>query len=265
MIYTFYADIYLLQNMCMDYIALSGANFFFKRGKSLWRLFLIAMLSSVESLFLQLYISDVDMRNILLHFIVNSGMVLFAFGKSEWKTYLENWLTIYFAILFLGGVMEWETNMGISLHFFWGKALIAAILLTIANLLISKKSDFLKHLFVIEIEHRGRKWKLKGYWDSGNLLEDPYIGEPVNILQAQMAEEIFDLKNDLRRLVPYVSLGNINGLLTVCNAERMYIYRGKEQIKVEPAVLGIAENGLLEEKEYQVILQASILEKVKEK
>jgi len=62
-------------------------------------------------------------------------------------------------------------------------------------------------------------------------------------------------------LVPYCSLGNTNGLLSVYSAEKMYIYQGKNRLEVEPVVFGIAESGLLEKKEYDVILQASMLEK----
>ena len=63
------------------------------------------------------------------------------------------------------------------------------------------------------------------------------------------------------RLIPYCSLGNANGLLSVYNAEKMYIYQGEKRLEVEPAVFGIAEAGLLEKKEYDVILQASMIEK----
>ena len=62
-------------------------------------------------------------------------------------------------------------------------------------------------------------------------------------------------------MIPYCSLGNKNGLLRVCNVERMYIYQGKKQLETAPAVFGIAETGLLEGKAYDIILQTSMLER----
>ena len=119
----------------------------------------------------------------------------------------------------------------------------------------------MKHILRVDIMHHGKKWEVNGYWDSGNLLQDPYVKKPVNILEKKVAEQILCSKEDAIRLVPYYSLGNKNGLLSVFNAEKMYIYQGKKRLEIIPAVFGIAEAGLLDGKEYDVILQASMLER----
>ncbi|MBQ8278273.1 MAG: sigma-E processing peptidase SpoIIGA [Roseburia sp.] len=245
----------------MDYIALTGVNCFLKRGKRLRKLLGVSVLASVGSLLIHIYISSVGIRTMLLHLVFNPLMTLLAFGRGNRKTFFENWLLIYLTILFLGGIMEWEASLGIPATFFWVKAIVAAMLLTIANIYFSQKKDFMERVFRLDVVHHGKRWELNGYWDSGNLLQDPYNGKPVNILQAKLAEQIFSTQEDYMRLIPYCSLGNANGLLSVYSAEKMYIYKGKERLEVEPAVFGIAEAGLLEDKEYDVILQASMLEK----
>ena len=238
-----------------------SVNFFLKRRKKLGRLFAASLLASIGSLLLHIYIRNTGIRTILLHFGLNTAMTWLAFGYKDKKYYLENWLFIYLEILFLGGIMEWEASLGISVAFFWGKVIVAAILLTGVTIYFMQKKDFIEQVFQVDILHHGKTWKLNGYWDSGNLLKDPYNGRPVNILQADLGKEIFSEQRDLMRLIPYCSLGNTNGLLSVYNAEKMYIYRGTERLEVEPAVFGIAEAGLLETKEYDIILQASMLEK----
>ena len=157
--------------------------------------------------------------------------------------------------------MEWESALGIPPSFFWAKAIVAATLLSGVTIYFMQKKSIMKQIFRVDVLHHGKTWELNGYWDSGNLLQDPYNGRPVNILQAKLAEEIFSEQSDYKRLVPYCSLGNKNGLLSVYNAEKMYIYKGEDRLEVKPAVFGIAETGLLESKEYDVILQATILEK----
>ncbi|MBR5316912.1 MAG: sigma-E processing peptidase SpoIIGA [Lachnospiraceae bacterium] len=245
----------------MDYIALASVNYFLKRRRRLKRLFFIAALASVGSLLIHIYIRNVGFRTILLHFGLNTGMGWLAFGWTNKRNFWENWLFIYLAVLFLGGVMEWEASLGIPSSFFWIKAIVAALLLTGVTIYFSQKKRFMEQMYTIDVVHRGKTWKLNAYWDSGNLLEDPYNGKPVNILQAKIAEQIFSEQSDYMRLIPYCSLGNANGLLSVYNAEKMYIYQGEKRLEVEPAVFGIAEAGLLEKKEYDVILQASMIEK----
>jgi len=232
-----------------------------KRRIKLWRLLLVSALASVGSLLIHIYIKDAGFRTILLHFVLNTGMTGLAFGWRNKKIFWENWLFIYLTILFLGGFMEWEASLGIPAAFFWIKAIVAAILLSGITICFMQKKDFMEHIFMVDVIHHGKTWKLNAYWDSGNLLEDPYNGKPVNILQAKLAEQIFSDTADYVRLVPYCSLGNTNGLLSVYSAEKMYIYQGKNRLEVEPVVFGIAESGLLEKKEYDVILQASMLEK----
>lgn len=245
----------------MDYIALAGVNCFLKRRKKLRRLLFVSLIASVGSLLIHIYILEVGFRTILLHFGLNTVMNGLAFGWKDKKRFLENWLFIYLTVLFLGGIMEWENSLGIPIKFFWAKVIIAGVLLTGMSIYFMQKKDFMKRVFKVDVMHHGKTWELSGYWDSGNLLLDPYNGKPVNILQAKLAEQIFSESSDYMRLIPYCSLGNTNGLLSVYNAEKMYIYQGKESFLVEPAVFGIAENGLLEGKEYDVILQASMLEK----
>ncbi len=222
---------------------------------------MVSILSSVISLLIHIYISNIGFRTILLHFALNTVMTGLAFGWKKKKFFLENWLFIYLTVLFLGGIMEWETSLGIPAAYFWGKAIVAALLLSGITICFSQKKDFMAKVFKVDVMHHGKTWELNGYWDSGNLLQDPYNNKPINILHAKLAEQIFSEQNDYMRLVPYCSLGNTNGLLSVYNAEKMYIYQGKERVEIEPAVFGIAEAGLLEGKEYDVILQATMVEK----
>ena len=232
-----------------------------KRRKKLRRLLLVSTVASIGSLLIHIYISNIGFRTILLHFGLNTAMTGLAFGWKDRRFFLENWLVVYLVILFLGGIMEWEASLGIPTSFFWIKAIVAGIVLSGVTIYFIQKKDFMEQVFKVDVMHHGKTWELSGYWDSGNLLQDPYNGKPVNIMQAKLAEQIFSEPSDYMRMVPYCSLGNTNGLLSVYNAEKMYIYQGKERFVVEPAVFGVAETGLLEGKEYDIILQASMLER----
>ena len=244
----------------MDYIALTGVNCFLKRGCRQRRILVVSAVASVFSLLLHIYIVNVGIRTIILHFGLNMGMALMAFGWKSKKILLENWLVIYMTILLLGGIMEWEEELGLSSTFFWVKTVIAAIMLSVAAAYFSAKKEFMEKMYSVEIVQNGKCYPLNGYWDSGNLLVDPYFGEPVQIINKCTAERIFGKEIPGIRLIPYRSLGSEGALLPVCNAQEMYIYYGKNKKIICPVILGIADNELLQGKEYDVILQASIIE-----
>lgn len=260
-IYIFYADVFVLQNMCMDYIALAGVNCFLKRRKKLRVLILVSFLGSFISLFLQIGIKNAGVRTILLHFVVNTGMTCFAFGWTGKRAFLENWCFVYLTILFLGGIMEWEETIGFSTSFFWIKAILAAVTLSVVTVYFMQKKNFMERIYPVEILHKGKQIAIRGYWDSGNLLVDPYVKEPVNILQKEKAEKLFDRQTDYMRLVPYASLGNLDGLLEVYSVDAMYIWLGKKKLELKPAVVGIAKEDLFKGREYDIILQATVLER----
>lgn len=251
----------MLQNWCMDYIALVGVNCFLRRKQKLRKLLLVSALASIGSLLIHIYITDAGFRSIILHFGLNSVMSILTFGWKDKRFFWENYFLLYLVVLFLGGVMQWEASLGIPASFFWIKAMVAAVMLSWLTIYLMQKREFMEKIFRVDVMNGGKIWELNAYWDSGNLLQDPYNGRPVNILQAKLAEQIFSEKGNYMRLVPYCSLGNTNGLLSVCDAEKMYIYLGEKRLEVKPAVFGIAEEGLLEGKEYDVILHASIMEK----
>ena len=226
----------------------------------IFHIFIVSFFTSLGSLFLHIYIRNIGIRTIILHFFLNTVMTGIAFGWKKKQVFLENWFFIYLTVLFLGGILEWEAGLGIPETFFWIKAVIGAFLLTLATRVFMQKKEMTEQIFRVKVMHRGKIWELNGYWDSGNLLVDPYIEKPVNILEGGLAEQIFG-EEDKMRLIPYCSLGNKNGLIRVCNAERMYIYQGKKQLETAPVVFGIAETGLLAGKSYDIILQTSMLER----
>lgn len=244
----------------MDYIALSGVNCFLKRGRKQRRMLVVSAMTSVFSLLLHIYIVNAGIRTIILHFGLNMGMALMAFGWNNKKTLLENWFVIYMTILLLGGIMEWEEALGFSSLFFWVKAVIAAVVLSVVTAYLSSKKAFMEKMFFIEIVQDGKCYALNGYWDSGNLLTDPYFGKPVQIIGRHTAEQIFGGLIPAMRLIPYRSLGSEGALLPVCSAQEMYIYCGKNKKVICPVILGIADNELLRGKEYDVILHASMIE-----
>ena len=187
-------------------------------------------------------------------------MVVLCFGKSSWREFLENWAVIYLMVIFLGGVMELLRSSATGMTFFWIQAVIAALVLSVVTWYLGRRKQFGNQLFPVTLVHRGHAMETMGYWDSGNQLRDPYNHRPVCILSKKVAAKILNPKKDRVHFIPYCSLGQKEGLLPVTEIACIKIQNGRHEVEIRPAAVGIANEGLLEGKEYDMILHASMLE-----
>ncbi len=154
--------------------------------------------------------------------------------------------------------MEWEAGF---LSNFWIQAVLAAVILSLATYYLGRRKQFGNQIFKTVIKNREKQVEVYAYWDSGNQLKDPYTGRPVSILGRAEAEQVYETKKDGIRYIPFQSLGEKNGLLPVFSVESVSIDSGRKRTVVAPAVIGIADAGLMDGKEYRLILHASMLEK----
>ncbi len=249
-----------MQNFLMDLIAVTGVNFFLRRRRKYRYLIAAAGAASLLGLILLLLVKDVLIYALLTHFFLNTGMVLAGFGiRGGKRAFLENWAATYLAVILLGGLTGWLTGSGLIPNGFLPAALAATAGLYGLLLYLMRRRSFGNHIYAVQLKKDTRQLEIKGYWDSGNQLKDPYTGQSVNILSHTKAKEFLDETKDKIRLVPYRSLGEREGLLRVTDVDELVICDGKHNVQIAHASVGIADPGLLEPKEYDMILHASVL------
>lgn len=258
-IYVFYADVFWLQNFLMDFIALTGVNYFLKRHKRWRRIALIAAIFAAVSLLLLLVLHNMSLYLLLVHFVCNTSMVLLCFGWEGKRPFLENWAVTYLGILLLGGVFQWLWESGLLPQNYMLTASLAAVVGYVACVYLMQRKDFANQIYVVYLKKGTRQREFHAYWDSGNQLRDPYTGQAISIVSARAAEVFVDRGQDAIRYVPYRALGTEQGLMEVFTVEELRIRDGRRERKVGPAAIGIANPGLLEQKEYDMILHASLL------
>lgn len=254
-----YADVFFLKNLWMDYMALAVTNHFLHRERKNRQILCAAMISSAGSLFLMLKIKDTILRMLVIHFIWNSVVILLCFGKEKKKKFLENWAVTYFMMLLLGGMVEFEQSVGWLDRFFFFQAALSGIGLGIFTKYLEKRRRLVSWLIPVGLIYKGCRHEMMGYLDTGNRLRDPLNGRPVCILGKKMAGNIFESGKEEIRLIPYKALGASNGLLPVLFVDALEFEYEKKRFEIRPAEVGIANDGLLEEKEYDLILHASFL------
>lgn len=248
----------------MDYIALLSVNCFLRRKKGSLRFFFTALLASIGSFCAVIFIKDTGIREIFIHLVLNTALVFIGFGRCSKKEFIENWAVMYFAVFLAGGVMEWLSKGTETVSDFMWYALVAAVLLTIANIYLNKRKNLTGNLFPVELHHKGTVINLMAYWDSGNQLYDIYTKKPVCIMDEELGEALLGIKLKAFealpgvRYIPFCSLGETEGLLAVYDVEKMQIFTGRKKLEITKAVIGLADKRLFENKEYKMILHSSM-------
>lgn len=258
-IYVFYADVFLIQNFLMDVIAVVGTNFFLRRHRKYRYLIAASAFGSLISLLLFCCVKNTVIYAILSHFLLNTGMVFISFGKCKKKEFLENCTVTYLIVILLGGMTEWLSENHMISREFLLTGIIGLLGVYGFLLYLMQRKDFGNHILEVQLKKRENCVQLRAYWDSGNQLRDPYTGQAICILSAQKAKELFDERKDRFRLVPYQSLGEQEGMLWVVDVDEMLLFDGRKTTQIAHVAVGIADKGLLENREYDLILHASFL------
>lgn len=148
------------------------------------------------------------------------------------------------AFLGRGGITEYGVTIGIfllMLHY------------------LEQKRVYGSHEYQVDLRLGKKELHLKGYLDSGNQLRDIYTGNAVHIITEKRILELYEGRELPVRLVPYMVLGNTNGLIRVVTIDEMILYSEGKEKRICPAVLGIAENGELNGQPFEVILHVGVL------
>ena len=115
-------------------------------------------------------------------------------------------------------------------------------------------------LYKVTLGFRGRSLALAGLLDTGNQLRDPMLGGPVSMVAKETARELAQGEELLLHPIPYHSVGKAHGLLPVFAADFLEILLPDgERRRIERPLLGIPDEPLSSEKEYQMILHPELL------
>ena len=157
--------------------------------------------------------------------------------------------------------MELLRSSATGMTFFWIQAVIAALVLSVVTWYLGRRKTVGNQLFPVTLVHRGHAMEIMGYWDSGNQLRDPYNHRPVCILSRHMAAKILNPKKGQGTFYPLLFPGAEGGAFA---GDRDHMHKKfrmeRHEVEIRPATVGIANEGLLEGKEYDMILHASMLE-----
>lgn len=257
--YELYIDVFAMTNGLMDLLALMFTDEILHRRAGMCSMFLASVVSAVLSVVLFLGMSDYLAYQMVVHFLLNPFMLFLTFRGKGIKRLLEEWIICYLVMLLLGGAMQWlYIGLGRGQHF------VLYLLLTLTAgvfvlCLIERYRRIEKKVYEVKICQEGRELELLAYYDSGNLLVDPYVKEPVQIIDEGLIRPFLETQTVHARLIPFHSLGRENGLIEVITAEKMLIRKRRGQIEVKPVILGLGRKELFQDAGYRMLLNEKIL------
>lgn len=263
--YIFYADVYLWQNFLMKSSALYLTLWYQKYlPKGIMpKIMFAALAGTVMEIMGLLSNAGYHWFIGMVHLVEIPGMILFLMGKEK-KYLVKTIITGYFFILLINGVQEAVWNVfGENGNFHFFLIISCGLTLVIArSLYVQVKTE--KYIFWVELQNEKSSCQIRGFYDTGNRLKEPYGGKYVHILSKEICEKLIS-EQEAKMLVPYHALGNTEGILEVFYMKNMKIKKGTQIFEITDAAIGIGEVQLFEGKEYEMILNESVFQQVNEK
>lgn len=270
MYYEFYLDVYILENLVMNYAVLRMTGILWRECCKRRRLFAAALIGAVLSalaVVFRLYAGP--WRTVFLNLALELGMTAAGFPKST----LEKWIykAITFCLLSLLAEGSWQIVRGylnVSFPFSMAGGILLPFLLIEKALGRWRSSRFLCRVSIIL---HGNQKTVTALWDSGNQLAVPFTGQPVHIIDYQVIRELLTKEEDeelcrmmelcpgqqtsgLFGMIPYRSIGKENGLLPVLKLEGIRIEKDEGITDTPDTLAAVSRRPISQAGAYQMIL-----------
>lgn len=256
--YIFYADVFFIQNLIVKVgvLALTIKTLKIPMKKPVMKMMMIASTATLLEIIGLFFIPNYTVFLIVAHVVIIPGMLAALLWRQR-EVIGKALVCSYFYVIFLNGVIEavWN-NVGGKGYFsvfviggvLFGGAVVLAFL---------RRWKVRKGIYEVNILKVKDSWKLKGFYDSGNQLRDPYTGKGVHIISEDVAKRILFSKEG-GVWIPYYTVGNPQGLIEVHYVEQLEICKGKDKVIQKHVPLAVTTNEIFVGKDYEIIINEDV-------
>ena len=260
MYYELYVDVLFLVNFMMDYLLLLLVKKMLKctatHGSLCFGAVIGALLSCIVMI---LPIPYIVIKFVLFHGVINIFMIRAGLKIKKVKELIKAYTLLYIGSFLLGGIIQ-------VLHQYVGKGSLFFAIAAFGYYLASKLWDIIAHMQKVNRIHCDvelfwdeKTFLIKGLIDTGNGLKDPVSDKPVSIIDKSVAKEFLgEMKLAKVRYIPFHSIGKKEGLLLAVELDKMCIHY-EQEIWIDDPLIGISEEKISSEGEYQMILNPNLL------
>ena len=289
---TIYIDIVIIENLIMNYIILCATGIVSKNKIRHLRLIMASLLGAIYSVVAYMKILEIY-SNIVLKILLSVIIVYIGYNpqtvKKLWKTLVMFYLVSFvfggvaFSLIYIIKPQDIIMKNGLFLGTYPLKtiilgAIVAFAIIIIAVKIIRKKFTTKDMICDIEIMLNNKKINTKALIDTGNMLKEPITNTPVVVVEKILLYECIpkEILNNINqiiggdlekipqqiqsqyisklKLIPFSSLGKQNGMLLGIKVQQIKIIKESEEITKENIIVGIYQQSLTKNGEYQALM-----------
>lgn len=257
-IYVVYLDALFFTNFFLDFICLLSLSFFCGRHVPFFRIVGVAAAGSVAGVLCFCLVHRYALYLLLVHLVVNPGMVCAAFYPQSVRRCLLCLALFYGGYIFLGGLAEYVQRWlvpGWPLEVILG---ICAVLLAAFSAVLSRYRQYRRNYARVVLQNREDTVVCRAFCDSGNRLRDPYLKLPVSIVPEALKERL-RIRAEQIRLVPFTTVEGKSRLMEVATLPVILIGEKGHEEAVAPGVIGFAGDEVFRDKRYDMILHGDYI------
>ena len=281
MYYEVYIDVVFVTNLLMDYILLRLVGMLLRYKGSRLRSILAALLGAFFScLLLFLDRGNNGPAVWFLHGGCGVGMLRIAYGLKKGSLLAKGTLALYLTAFLCGGFLEVLTadqKLSIKGFLFFAAGTYCGItaLLCFTDSLRTRR----KNIYPVTLSYQGKVQSAYGFYDTGNMLDDPISGEPVSIVKPEFLEALLpeELKGKLKHLkenpgeikstelmglsphyLSYKTVGQ-GGMLLAVRLDDLCIHTPREVVHISRPVFALSAWPSTLGNEYKVLLNSRLL------
>lgn len=226
-----YIDILFLINFTYDYLILSLVNIVLRRNIKVYRLLIGALVGSIStfSIFIPLF------NNLIITLVISLIMIIITFKYKD-LIYLKNNIIYFYMISVIFGGTLYLVNLKYNnfynpVDIYQRKILINFIGIIVTGIITyflykyTYKNNNINHnnYYDIKVSLDNKLHNITGFYDSGNLIKDPYKNKPVILINKEILT--CDIKNKSPIYVPCKMINN--DILIECYKPSLLIINNK--------------------------------------
>lgn len=290
---TIYIDIVFFENILLNYVILLSTAIISKSKINYLKFFLASSIGGIYSIFN--YIIEIPLlMNVIIKILMSILIVIIAFRNFKIKKIIKQLIFFYLVSFTFGGLTFMllffisPQNIIIEKNHFIGTYPLKVVclggiggffIINIVAKIIKDRMNKKALLCDLEIFYNGKFKKIKTMIDTGNLLKEPITQTDVIIVEKNSLRDILDaeildnIKNILEgkwlddkihnyhfKIIPFMSLGNENGLLIGFKPDYIKIYDEDEWIRND-VIIAIYEGKLSKSNLYTSLIGLDVLKK----
>ena len=265
--YIFYADVYFIQNFMIKMAVLYLALYCNKRCdvtetlKGVGKIAIASVLGTLFEIMGLIIGNDYGIFVVLVNVLELPLMFLVIVGWKRKKVF-RLILAGYFFTMLINGILEALWN-----QFGEGGGFLFFLLFSCGAVVIGVRiwknyTRMQKGVFQVRLLHRGKHTYVKGFYDSGNRLIDPYTKKGVHIVSEDCVADLGLLEKEVEEekavYIPYQALGNETGLLKVYYIDELNVEIENGRKTIQNCPVGVTKDNLFEGKNYEMILNEEV-------